>query len=64
MSKLIIFICVWSISLVLSMYITAINKKVVYVRDFLYGCLFGPLYLLVCIDGLDTVLWERKKNET
>lgn len=52
---------IWLGPLLPSMYLKAINEKVVYVRDMIFAILFGPAYFIACLWDLDAVLWKAKE---
>lgn len=54
--------CLWLVPLLPSMYILAINCRVIYVKDLIFALLFGPLYFLIQVGSLDTILWKAKEN--
>ena len=54
--------CVWAFSILFGCYIKAVNERVLYVKDILFGLFFGPLWMLVNLADLNAVLWKAKEK--
>jgi hypothetical protein len=53
---------VWGFSVIFGSYIKAINDKILYVKDVLFGLMFGPFWMMIQLADLNAVLWKAKEK--
>ncbi len=57
------FATLWITSIVVGIYVRAINERVVYVRDLIFACIFGPLWMFFQVGHMDAILWKGRDRK-